>query len=188
MSAAITYAMLGSETVWDAARSASAALAAAELPHALVGGVAVCLHGYQRNTTDVDWVIRSEDSDAVRDALTGAGFTWDQERREFHSPSGVPVQFVIAGAKAGSKTPVTLPDPNDEGAVTRLEDLPVLTLAKLIESKLACGQGSLRRTHRDFADVVELIAAHDLSRSFARHLHASLRETFRELVLHARGE
>jgi hypothetical protein len=61
-------------------------------------------------------------------------------------------------------------------------------LARLIESKLACGQGNLRRTHKDFADVVELIAVHRLSRSFARHLHGTLRDAFRELVLHARGE
>lgn len=188
MSAAIAYTMLGSETVWDAARAVSVALTEAGIPHALVGGVAVCLHGYERNTTDVDWVVRSVDSDAVRDTLIAAGFAWDGERREFHSPAGVAVQFVIAGAKAGTRTSVRLPDPSDERSVTRLEELPVLTLAKLIESKLACGQGSLRRTHRDYADVVELIAAHDLSRSFARHLHSSLRDTFRELVLHARGE
>jgi hypothetical protein len=82
---------------------------------------------------------------------------------------------------------VRLPDPGDETAVTQLEGLPVLTLAKLIEAKLACGQGNLRRTHKDFADVVELIAAHQLSRSFAKNLHKSLRDTFRQLVIHARG-
>ena len=58
----------------------------------------------------------------------------------------------------------------------------------LIESKIACGEGNLRRTHKDFADVVELIAKHDLRQSFARHLHKSLRKTFRQLVLQARGE
>jgi hypothetical protein len=36
------------------------------------------------------------------------------------------------------------------------------TLARLIETKLACGQGNARRMHKDFADVVELIAKHDL--------------------------
>ncbi len=64
----------------------------------------------------------------------------------------------------------------------------VLTLSKLIESKLACGPGNMRRMHRDFADVVELIVVHDLSRSFARHLHKSLRKEFHALVLRARGQ
>ena len=59
---------------------------------------------------------------------------------------------------------------------------------KLVESKLACGQGNLRRTHRDFADVVELIASNRLDRSFARFLHKSVRATYRELVERSRGE
>lgn len=55
-------------------------------------------------------------------------------------------------------------------------------LLRLIEMKLASGLRSIRRTHRDFADVVELIAIRKLDGSFARLLHKSLRPTFRELV------
>ena len=64
----------------------------------------------------------------------------------------------------------------------------MVSLAKLVDLKLACGSTSVRRMHKDFADVVELIAVHQLTSSFARHLHQSLRKTFRELVHHARGE
>lgn len=42
-------------------------------------------------------------------------------------------------------------------------------------------------THRDFADVVELIAIHNLDGAFARHLHKSLRKTFRQLARRAQG-
>ncbi|MFY8072551.1 MAG: hypothetical protein ACOVNQ_12740 [Pirellula sp.] len=48
--------------------------------------------------------------------------------------------------------------------------------------KLASGLGSMRRTHKDFADVVELIAIRRLDGSFAKYLHPSLRPTFSELV------
>ena len=44
----------------------------------------------------------------------------------------------------------------------------------------------LRRTHKDFADAVELIARHGLSRAAARRLHNSVRSTFRKLVINAR--
>lgn len=179
--------MLGNETLWDAARASHAALTRAELPHALVGGVAVCLHGYQRNTVDVDLLVRREDAPAARAALEASGWQWIDERSELKSPAGVVLQFLLAGDKAGPDSEVALPDPADSTAVTRLEGLPVLRLARLIETKLACGQGNLRRTHKDFADVVELIAIHNLSRSFARYLHKSLRSAYRELVLHARG-
>jgi hypothetical protein len=69
--------------------------------------------------------------------------------------------------------------------VTTIVGLPVLSLAELIQAKLACGLGNLRRTHKDFADVVELIAIHHLDGSFARFLHKSVRKEFRELIRRA---
>lgn len=52
----------------------------------------------------------------------------------------------------------------------------------MIQSKIASGLGNIRRTHKDLADVVELIAIHHLDGSFARHLHKSVRKEYRELV------
>jgi len=45
----------------------------------------------------------------------------------------------------------------------------------------------MRRTHKDFADVVELIAIHRLDGSFAQSLHKSVRKEFRQLARRARG-
>jgi hypothetical protein len=98
------------------------------------------------------------------------------------------IQLLLAGERAGSGSEVILPDPGDARAVTEIEGLPVLSLAKLIESKIACGQGNLRRTHKDFADVVELIVHNGLNSSFARFLHKSLRATYRQLVRASRGK
>jgi hypothetical protein len=182
------YQMLDNESLWDVAGQCHAILERAAIPHAIVGGVAVCLHGYQRNTVDLDLLVGSAAESAVRAALEAAGFEWSQENAEFRSPTGIPVQFLIANDRAGAGSEVRLPDPADTSAIIYLEGLPVISLAKLIESKIACGEGNLRRTHKDFADVVELIVKHDLRQSFARNLHKSLRKTFRQLVLRARGE
>jgi hypothetical protein len=225
------YAMLENQSLWQVATQCHQLLAAAEIPHALVGGVAVCLHGYQRNTVDLDLLIRKDDSQAVREILERESFAvfWSaalfrrffplvfseknkqkqsggkaphskkrQSRArvsrdipreaEFRAPSGVAVQFLVAGERAGPGSEVALPDPGDERATTEIEGLPVLTLAKLIESKTACGQGNLRRTHKDFADVVELIVQNRLNSSFARFLHKSLRTAFRQLVRTSRGK
>ena len=81
----------------------------------------------------------------------------------------------------------------DEAAIPHavivdIEGLPVITLAKLIEMKIACGSGSLRRTHKDFADVVELIAVNGLGKSFARFVHKSVRSVFRDLVERSRDD
>ena len=156
------------------------------LRNAIMGDVAGCLHGYQRNTVDVDVLIRNDDSAAVRQALESEGFSWNAKEKEFHSPAGIVIPFLLAGENAGGDSEVKLPDPADELVTTGIEDLPVLTLAKLIESKLACGLGHLRRTHKDFADVIELIIHNQLNSSFARFLHKSLRLTYRELVRRSR--
>jgi hypothetical protein len=187
ISASRTYHMLGNETLWDTARRTHEVQAEAQIPAAIVGGVAVCLHGYRRNTVGLDLLIRSEDSGA-KASLLEAGLEWHATRKEFTSPSGVAVQFLIAGEKPGPGSEARLPDPDGDRVVTIAEGLPVLSLARLIESKISCGAGSVRRTHKDFADVVELFVIRKLNQSFARHLHRSLRTTFRELVRRARGE
>jgi hypothetical protein len=189
-SAQETYLMLDRGSIWDTARRCELVLSEHALPHAVVGGVAVCLHGYPRNTVDVDLLVRREDVDAVRRTMDGEGFVWDAAEHEFRGPDNVPVQFLIAGDPASDDRSlgVYLPDPAAPGVVTEIEGLSVLSLARLIDLKVACGLGNLRRTHRDFADVVELIVAHHLGRDFARHLHKSVRKGFRGLVLRARGE
>ncbi len=181
------YAMLDNESLWNAAMRCHRALAEANIAHAVMGGVAVCLHGYQRNTVDVDLLIRADDSNAVRTTLEADGFTWNATEKEFRSGDDIAIQFLLAGEHAGTGSEVTLPDPSEAKITTTIDDLPVLTLAKLIESKIACGMGNLRRTHKDFADVVELILCNRLSSSFARYLHKSLRATYRELVRMSRG-
>jgi hypothetical protein len=187
VSARQAFAMLENQSLWETTTRCHELLAAADLPHAIVGGVAVCLHGYQRNTVDLDLLVRREDGDAVRATLERGSFVWNAKSAEFRSPSGVPVHFLLAGERAGSGSEVRLPDPAQPEYVDEVEGLPVLSLAKLIESKIACGQTNVRRTHRDFADVVELIAQHHLQSSFAASLHKSLRPAFRKLLKAAKG-
>ncbi len=181
------YQMLGNENLWSVALRCHQLLKEAGVPHSIAGGVAVCLHGYQRNTVDLDLLVRPEDSGLIRSVMTSAGFEWHAEECEFRTPDGIAVQFLIAGEKAGRGMEISFPDPAVAESIETIENLPVLRLSKLIESKLASGTGSIRRTHRDFADVVELIAIRNLDSSFARHLHKSLRVTFRKLVDNARG-
>jgi len=182
-----TYEMLENQSLWKTAAHVHELLTQESLPHAIVGGVAVCLHGYRRNTVDLDLLVNPSDSPLLRIALETGGYAFDVAAREFTSASGVAVQFVMAGDREGPGQEAVFPDPADPYAVMLIEDLPVLTLAQLIQSKLACGLGSLRRTHKDFADVVELIAIHDLGQSFAKNLHRSVRAEFKALMRHALG-
>ncbi|MFN9375316.1 MAG: hypothetical protein ACK6D3_25870 [Planctomycetaceae bacterium] len=180
--------MLGSAAVWQTAEQCLALFHGAGIPHAILGGVAVSLHGDQRNTIDVDLLIQREQSAAVKQLLWNAGFSGNEQRRWFVGLNGVPVLFRIAHEPAGDdrSVGVMLPDPSHEGEATEIERLQVLTLAPLLENELACGLGNLRRTHRDLVDVVELIAIHQLGSEFAARLHKRVRAEFRTLVQHAR--
>lgn len=181
------FHLLENETLWELAERVHELLAREGVEHAIVGGVAVCLHGYRRNTVDLDLLVEPADTAGVQSALEADGIRWHAAEKEFRSAAGVAIQCVLAGENEGPGQAAKFPSPSDPKHVTRIEGLPVLSLAALIQSKLACGLGNLRRTHRDFADVVELIAVHKLDGSFARFLHKSVRKEFRVLVRHATG-
>src|SRR4051812_13476885 len=115
LTAQATYAMLENQSLWTTAADCHAALQAADIPHAIVGGVAVCLHGYRRNTVDLDLLIRQQDQAKVRETLETSGSQWSAERAIFLAPSGTPVQFLISGDRAGKGAEVLLPDPESPG-------------------------------------------------------------------------
>src|SRR5438132_8053563 len=127
------YAMLENDSLWQTAAQCHEILAAAKIPHAVMGGVAVCLHGYQRNTVDVDLLVRKEDSQAIRENLERENFVYNEKEKEFSSLSGIVIQFLLAGERAGSSSEVKFPDPADERTTTDIEDLPVLRLSNLTE-------------------------------------------------------
>ncbi len=179
------YSLVGNSHLWDVATECSYLLSEKEIPHLILGGVAVCLHGYQRNSSDVDFLIRPQDESQSQQILEDRRLIWEPTLNCFDSLSGAYLKLLIAGELAGRNQDVVLPDPANLDNCVRIEGLPIVTLAKLIETKIACGAGSLRRIHKDFADVVELIAIHKLTGDFSRFLHKSVRKTFRELVHNA---
>jgi hypothetical protein len=181
------YAMLGNENLWQAATYCHQVLADAKIPHSVCGGVAVCLHGYQRNTTDVDLIIERERANDVRQILESAGLLWDGTGDEFFTADGIAVKFLLTGDRAGKDSEVRRPSPTGELNVETIEGLPVLRLSRLIEIKIACGAENVRRMHKDFADVVELIAIRKLDGTFAKYLHKSVRDVYRKLVQNAQG-
>ena len=61
--------MLGNESLWTVALNFERLLSQSGIPYSICGGVAVCLHGYKRNTTDIDVIIQSTDIDWVKELL-----------------------------------------------------------------------------------------------------------------------
>jgi hypothetical protein len=94
-----TYEMFENQSLWETAARVHEVLAKAEIPHAVVGGVAVCLHGYQRNTVDLDLLVRPGDSAAIQSALTSDCHALDKRAKQLRAPSGIAVRLVMAGDK-----------------------------------------------------------------------------------------
>jgi len=155
----------GTSGVLEAARAAAGALADYDIPHLIVGGIAVQEHGYPRVTTDVDIVVPDvlEAVEYLTASLSGPFRRVPKfDDRVEHRGNGVFVDFLPAGSvlKKGCKVP--FPQPT---ACT--DELQLVTLEQLISLKLDCWANSPAKRLRDKADVTELILRRRLPRNLA---------------------
>lgn len=157
----------GGGVILEVAREISRIIRAADLDAAIIGGVAVVLHGHVRTTLDVDVYV--DDADAFAEQLALAGFEFNKRRKEFVR-EGVPVHLVTSvQAKGGPRRRVVI------------DDVLTVSLPDLIAMKLRSGLDDLLRA-RDLADVIDLIRVRRLTTAFAAKLDKSLRADFRQLA------
>jgi hypothetical protein len=154
--------------ILQTAREVTHVLRAEELEGAVIGGVAVVLHGYVRTTMDVD-VFVSSNLQHVAAALQKHGFSYHRARREFRR-HGVPVHLVTSDQTR------TVP-----AETVEIDDVRTVSLADLIAMKLSSGTRDLLRVI-DLADVIGLIGARRLTPAFAGKLPRPLRPDFRKLA------
>ena len=135
-------------------------LALFDIPHYVCGGFAVQEHGYPRFTADVDIIV--PDVELALDKLCLNGFKENPGSKMTVTNRETKVEVKLQpGADRVDPGPLTFPMP------TQVSDKPqILTLDKLISSKLSTYIG--RGVHRaqDFADVVKLIEVNRLPREY----------------------
>ncbi len=158
----------------EAARQVARGLNEAGIPCAVIGGIAVVLHGHPRTTRDIDLLV-NRPLEPVAEYLVSLGFELDADRREFRRGEIV-VQLVT-------------PDLTEVAPDHRIEIDGVVTvrLGDLVAMKLRSGQARVTRA-QDLADVIGLIRAQSLDGSFAARLPADLRGAFLRLVRAVRDE
>ncbi len=165
--------LTGDSPILDIAREVSAIIVRTGIDAAVIGGVAVVLHGHVRTTVDVD--IYTSDAEALKAALESSGFSYDKKLRQFEK-DGVPVHLV---------TPTFIPDPPRKQAT--IDGIHTVSLADLINIKLRSGSENILRA-QDMADVIALIRRHSLRGEFAMKLSKDLRPAFRTLLRAIRNE
>jgi hypothetical protein len=164
----------GTDRVHQAMRKLADLFEQHKIAYVIVGGMAVNAHRHPRTTQDVDFLVRPDALNTIRDLVAqGVLLAVAGRARRFIEPAtGVRFDVLTAGSFPGSGDPgpIAFPDPTSVSEV--LDDLRVINLRTLIELKLAAHR------YQDFADVVNLIRANGLQDSYVSQLDASVRQDF----------
>jgi hypothetical protein len=172
------------DPVHQTMRRTAQRLKRAGIPYAILGGMALNAHRYQRTTKDVDFLLTAQGFETFCRDFVGKYYDHvaGRPRRFLDRKSGVTVDILVAGSfpGTGKPGPIAFPDPT---AVSELIDKhSVVNLTTLVELKLAA------RRWRDFADVIELIRVNHLDESFLEKLHPAVRQDFIECLEEKRRE
>lgn len=159
-------------------------LTKAGIPYAVMGAMAVNLHGARRTTDDVDVLLTPEGLNRFRQEFVGKDYDpiEGRPRRFVEKQSKVTVDCLVTGRYPGTGAPGPIAFPNPEDVGQEIEKVRVVNLPQLIQLKLAA------RRHYDFGDVVFLIRVHNLDESFLEQLHPSVRQDFIECLEEKRRE
>jgi hypothetical protein len=165
-----------------ALRKLTARLDELRIPYAVVGGMALFLHGFRRFTEDVDVLVTEQSLAEIHRQLDGLGylppFKGSKHLRDM--TNGVRVEFLVTGQFPGDgkPKPVSFPDPKDV-SVER-DGIHILGLPTLIELKLDSGMTNAGRL-KDLADVQELVRGLNLRRELVNELNPYVRDKYIEL-------
>ena len=152
------------------------------IPHTIVGGLAVVVHGYARTTVDIDVLVTPEGLKKAHEHLSGLGYVpiFEGSRNLRDTETSVRIEFVVTGEFPGDGKPKPVAFPHPSNCATEIDGIRYLRLEKLIDLKLASGMTNPGRL-KDLADAQELIRGLKLSSDFALRLDPYVRERFKEL-------
>ncbi len=157
----------GRGAILDTAREVSEVLRAHGIEGAVIGGVAVVLHGHVRTTVDVD--VYTPQAERLAAALGEKGFAFERAQRQFVK-AGVPVHLVTIDQ-------IQVPPRRYEDR----EGILTVSLADLINIKLRTGTSEPLRA-QDLADVISLIEVNRLTGEFVPQVRKELQPEFRKLL------
>jgi hypothetical protein len=127
------------------------ALSQLNVPHALIGGMALSEYGYGRGTQDVDWMIPEEFVETVVQYFTENGFTIFHRSEEVLQFAGkADIDFLIA-RRPISRGMIDVANYSDH------LKLSVVKIEDLIGLKIQAYSGNPKRKHKDLSDIQELI-------------------------------
>ena len=167
-------------------------LEAESIDYAIVGGMALNLLGYTRETVDVGILLTPQGLEQFHERLVGKGYipAFTGARKSFlDAQTRVKIETLITGECPGDGKPKAVAFPEPEAVSVERDGYRVISLEKLIELKLASGMTAPHRL-RHLADVQDLISTLDLPLELAEQLDDSVSKEYGRLwetVRQARG-
>ena len=139
------------------------------IDYAVVGGMALFLHGYRRFTEDVDLLVTPDGLAKAHAALEGSGYRspFPNSRNLRDMENGVRICLHLAESKHET---------------VECEGVTVLSLPGVIDWKLAFGMSATDRL-KDLGDVQEMIKVLRLPSEYQEQLTPSVRAKYLELWL-----
>ncbi len=174
----------GRGAVHTTLRRLSSRLDEEAIPYAILGGMAMNLLGYTRQTVDLDILLTPEGLQRFRDRLVGRGYSlaFPGAQKTFQDiDTGVRIEILTSGEYPGDGRPKPVSFPDPANAAIERGGYQVISLEKLIELKLASGLSAPHRELIDFADVQRLIGELRLPVDFGERLDPSVRTLYRRL-------
>jgi hypothetical protein len=158
-----------------------------KIAYTFVGGFAINLHGFKRQTVDIDVVVTHQGLEDVAQKLKYSGIVprFTGTKRSYRDPrTHVGVDFLVAGEFPGDGQPkaVAFPDPCDDGASECVGGVRVIGLPKLIDLKLASYLSAREQRMKDWADVYGLVKHLTLDSDFAVKVDPSVRSEFMRIL------
>ena len=152
------------------------------IDYVVVGGMAMFQHGYRRFTDDVDLLVTREGLKEIHRELDGLGYLppFQGSKNLQDTQYGVKIEFLVTGDFPGDGKPKPVAFPVPGSVANEIGGIRCINLQALIEMKIASGMTNSERM-RDLSDVIELIKALDLSRTFADALNPFVQEKYRQL-------
>ena len=152
------------------------------IPYAICGAMAVNAHGHERTTADVNLLLTPEGLAQFKAQALGRGWVekFPGSRGVKDADNKASIGCLLTGGIPGDGTPhgVVFPDP--AAVAVEIAGKKYVSLATLIEMKLASGL-SARDRLRDLDDVIRLIRANRLGEHFADSMHPYVQPKYREL-------
>jgi hypothetical protein len=169
--------------IHETMRRLSKVLQEMNIPFAIAGAMAANAHGHKRTTSDVDILIRREDLQRFKAQYIGRGWVdkFEGSKNFRDAVTNISIDTLIVGDYPGDglPKPVSFPPPESVSELSE-EGIPIISLATLLELKMASGMTASHRM-QDMADVMNLIRINRLDLSFCDQLNPYVAEKFHEL-------